>query len=96
MIDNPFILLCFINTKLRDCYCGLDKLCEELDLSKEILKSAGIALNEFLEVSVSNGVITLVKPNRHKTLEERAAEYDGKLMLDGEYDWGEPVGREVW
>lgn len=65
-------------------------------LSKEILKSAGIALNEFLEVSVSNGVITLVKPNRHKTLEERAAEYDGKLMLDGEYDWGEPVGREVW
>ena len=65
-------------------------------LSKEILKSAGIALNDFLDVSVSNGVITLVKPNRHKTLEERAADYDGRLMLDGEYDWGEPVGREVW
>ena len=65
-------------------------------LSKEILKSAGIALNEVLDIKVSNGVITLVKPNRHKTLEERAAEYDGKLMLDGEYDWGEPVGREVW
>ena len=32
----------------------------------------------------------------NETLEERAAEYDGKLMLDGEYDWGEPVGREVW
>ena len=29
-------------------------------------------------------------------MEERAAEFDGKLMLDGEYDWGEPVGREVW
>lgn len=65
-------------------------------LPKEILRSAGIALNEILDVSVSNGVITLVKPNRHKTLEERAAEYDGKLMLDGEYDWGEPIGREVW
>ena len=65
-------------------------------LSKEILQSAGISLDEFLEVSVSNGVITLVKPNRHKTLEERAAEFGGKLMLDGEYDWGEPVGREVW
>lgn len=24
----------------------------------------------------------------HKTLEERAEEFDGKLMLDGEYDWG--------
>lgn len=65
-------------------------------LSREILKSAGIELNEVLDVTVSNGVITLVKPFRHKTLEERAAEYNGKLMLDGEYDWGEPVGREVW
>lgn len=65
-------------------------------LSKETLKSAGIALNEVLDVLVSNGVITLTKSFRHKTLEERAAEFDGKLMLDGEYDWGEPVGREVW
>ncbi len=65
-------------------------------LSKEILKSAGIELNEVLDVSVSNGVITLVKSFRHKTLEERAAEFDGKLNLDGEYDWGEPVGREAW
>ena len=31
-----------------------------------------------------------------KKLEERAAEFNGELMLDGEYDWGEPVGREVW
>ena len=65
-------------------------------LSKEILKSAGIEVNEVLDVTVSDGMIVLVKPFRHKTLEERAMEYDGKLMLDGEYDWGEPVGREVW
>ena len=56
-------------------------------LSKDILKSAGIALNEMLEVTVSDGVITLAKTFRHKTLEERAAEYNGRLMLDGEYDW---------
>lgn len=65
-------------------------------LSKEILKSAGFALNEVLDVTVSNGVIVLEKTFRHKTLEERAAEFDGKLLLDGEYDWGGPVGREVW
>lgn len=65
-------------------------------LPKEIRKSAGIALNEILDVTASDGVITLAKPFRHKTLEERAAEFGGKLMLDGEYDWGEPVGREVW
>jgi len=33
---------------------------------------------------------------QHKTLEERAAEYGGELSLDGEYDWGTPVGREIW
>ena len=65
-------------------------------LPKEVLKIAGISLNEVLDVVVSNGTITLVKTFRHKTLEERAAEYDGQLKLDGEYDWGEPVGREVW
>ena len=65
-------------------------------LPKEALRSAGIALNDILDVTVSNGVITLVKPFRHKTLEERAAEFDGRLILDGEYDWGEPVGKEVW
>lgn len=65
-------------------------------LPKELLKSAGIALNEVLDVTVSNGVITLTKSFRHKTLEERAEEFDGKLMLDGEYEWGRPVGREVW
>ena len=65
-------------------------------LPKEILQDAGIALNEVLDVVVSNGTITLEKTWKHKTLEERAAEYGGELNLDGEYDWGEPVGREVW
>ena len=32
---------------------------------------------------------------RHKTLEERAKEF-GELIVDGEFDCGEPVGREVW
>lgn len=65
-------------------------------IPKEILQDAGIALEEILDISVTNGVITLVKAFRHKTLEERAAVYGGKLNLDGEYDWGEPVGREGW
>ena len=65
-------------------------------LSKDILQAANIGIDEVLDVSVSNGVITLVKPFRHKTLEERAAEFGGKLNLDGEFDFGEPMGREVW
>jgi antitoxin MazE len=65
-------------------------------ISKEILQEANISLDEVLDVEVSDGRITLVKPFRHRTLEERAAEFGGKLSLDGEFDFGEPVGREIW
>lgn len=65
-------------------------------ISKDILQEANVAIDDVLDVKVANGMITLVKPFRHKTLEERAAEFNGGLNLDGEYDWGEPVGREVW
>ena len=41
-------------------------------------------------------VFTLSKAFCHKTLEERSAEFGRNLNLDGEYDWGESVGREVW
>lgn len=65
-------------------------------ISKEILQEANVEIDDVLDVKVSDGMIMLVKPFRHKTLEERAAEFDGRLNLDGEYDWGEQVGREVW
>ena len=65
-------------------------------IPKEILQDAGIAINEFLNITVSDGVIKLEKVFKHKTLEQRSAEFGGELGLDGEYDWGEPVGREVW
>ncbi len=65
-------------------------------ISKEILQEASISVDDCLDVKVSNGMIVLVKPFRHKTLEERAAEYGGVLDLDSEFDKGEPVGREIW
>lgn len=35
--QDPFILLSVVNTKLRDQYPSLDKLCDDLDESKELL-----------------------------------------------------------
>ena len=64
-------------------------------LTKEILNQAGVALNEILNVVVSDGTITLSKNFKHKTLEERVSEYGGKLFLDGEYNWGDDYGREA-
>ncbi len=65
-------------------------------IPKEILQEVGVGINEILNIRVSNGVILLEKTFRHKTLEERATAFDGNLNLDGECDWDEPVGREVW
>ena len=65
-------------------------------LSKDILEEADIDIDEVLDMKVAKGTITITKQVRHRSLEERAAEYAGRLGLDGEYDWGEPVGREVW
>lgn len=65
-------------------------------LSKELLESAGIRLNDILNIEVRNDEIILSKANRHKTLEERAEEFGGKLELEEKFDWGDPVGREQW
>ena len=66
-------------------------------LSKELLALAGIKSNDLLDISGIDATIVLKKiENRHKTLEERAKEYGGKLGPYEEYDWGEPVGRERW
>ncbi len=75
-------------------------------IPKEILKEAGIKLNEALEIKALKGSITISVPFRHKTLEERMDEYcvrngitDGfdwsKAGSYGEIDLGEPEGREL-
>jgi antitoxin MazE len=66
-------------------------------LPKAVLNEAGFLPDDNLAVKAENGRIVLYRSPKHKTLEERAAEYGGKLNLDGEMDWrGDPVGNEVW
>ena len=66
-------------------------------LPKAVLNEAGFLPDDILAVKAENGRIVLYRSPKHKTLEERAAEYGGKLNLDGEMDWrGDPVGNEVW
>ena len=66
-------------------------------LPKAALNEAGFQPDDVLSIQAENGRIILYRAIRHKTLEERAAEYDGKLNLEGELDWrGDPVGSEVW
>ena len=65
-------------------------------LPKELMNRAGIKQNDTLEAEVVDGRIILTPGFRHRSLSERISEYGGKLELSEEYDWGEPVGSEVW
>lgn len=46
---NPFILLSYVNTKLRDEFSSLESLCDNLNISeneiKDLLKSIGYEYN---------------------------------------------------
>ena len=50
--SNPFVLLSYINTKLRDNYSSLDELVNDLDINKEdiidLLKSINYEYNSDL------------------------------------------------
>lgn len=35
---DPYILLSFVNTRLRDCYPDLKALCDDLDISRKELE----------------------------------------------------------
>ena len=64
-------------------------------LSKELLTLAGIQNNDYFEIELIDGNIVLKKARmQHRTLEEGALEYGGRLDPYEEYAWGEPVGRE--
>lgn len=36
--NDPFILLSYVNTQLRDYYCDLDELCGSLEIDKARLE----------------------------------------------------------
>ena len=47
--EDPMMLFSVINMKLRDCYASLDELCEDMNISKDILigklESIGLEYN---------------------------------------------------
>ena len=64
--------------------------------TKEFLREAGISMEDMLNAEIVNGQIILTPAFRHRSLQERAAEFNGELNLSDEIEWDEPVGSEVW
>jgi len=42
---DPFILLSYINTKLRDEFSSLDRLCDELELNRDDIEKKLMSIN---------------------------------------------------
>ena len=72
---------------------------QAIRLPKVILESLLLKENDPVEITTDNDVIIIKKAQRKrrakKSLEERFSEYNGDYQCT-EYDWGEPVGNEVW
>ena len=64
--------------------------------TKDFLREAGITMEDMLNAEIVNGQIVLTPVFRHRSLRERAAEFNGELNLSDEIEWDEPVGSEVW
>jgi len=64
-------------------------------LPKAILKKAGLDENDSVELMVRDGNIIITPSNKHLTLRERLADYDGNNE-PGEWDTGKAVGKEIW
>lgn len=63
-------------------------------IPKNILEKLNIGISDTLQIEIVNDAIVLKKTFKHKTFEERVAECDGKISVC-DFDWGEPVGKEL-
>ena len=63
-------------------------------MPKTILDKLNIHSSDTLQIEVVDETIVLRKIFKHKTFEERLAEYDGEISVC-DFEWGEPVGREL-
>ena len=63
-------------------------------IPKKVLEKLGLHISDTLQIEVIDDSIVLKKTFKHKTFEERVAEYNGEISIC-DYYWGEPVGKEI-
>ena len=63
-------------------------------IPKAVLRQANIQENDTLSIETMGEMILLKKVIRHRTFEERLAEYDGEITVM-DFEWGKPQGKEL-
>lgn len=77
--------------------CFLCYYSQGIRIPKAFLEALGMIENDIVELSRVDDhiVIKKVKKERNLTLEQIFKDYEGESTVE-EFDWGAPVGREVW
>ncbi len=63
-------------------------------IPKELLDTLGLKENDKIEIRIENSKLIIEPIYKHRSLEERIAEFDGEFNY-GEWDTGSPKGKEV-
>lgn len=66
-------------------------------LPKKVIEEAGLNMDEPLEITIKGRSVILTPTNKRKkiTLENMLKGVTPE-DVGGEYDWGPPVGKEIW
>lgn len=62
--------------------------------TRDIMDRMGLNVSDVLDIETSDDMIILRKTFRHKSFEERMAEYNNEISVC-DFDWGQPLGREM-
>ena len=91
-VDTSYILI----ARGDNMYTKIQKWgnSQAVRIPKAILEKAELNENDKVEIKVVDGNVTIIPVNKHRTLEERIAEYKGDYDCR-EWDTDEQKGREV-
>lgn len=99
-IDNVYIIVYtniekgdgFMQTKIQKWGNS-----QGIRIPKAFLEALGMMENDIVELNRvdDNIVVTKVKKEKELTLEDIFKDYDGEYKAE-EFDWGSPIGKEVW
>ncbi|HCY7075305.1 TPA: AbrB family transcriptional regulator [Staphylococcus aureus] len=68
---------------------------QAISLKKRTLEQAGLKVGDDIKVNVKSGQVVLTKTHSFNEKWRDFVDKGGKYER-GEYDWGQPVGRESW
>jgi antitoxin component of MazEF toxin-antitoxin module len=65
-------------------------------IPKSFCEQLGISVGDKVSLAIEKGKIIIENPAENHTIQARMRSWDGTRSKTHEYDWGEPVGKEIW